>query len=313
MNTEQETKTSSDAIRDFTVHGTAQVPLQVYHQHYEHGGLSVPFHWHKEMEWIWVEKGNLSLTLESETRTISEGTFLCINSHELHQLRSIGDTPSVHHALVFLPEILSCSYLDSCETDWISPLLSRELFLPAFPLESLANAFHEPKQFSTQLCRLFLEILSAYDTQFPGWFLQVKSGLYQILALFAQNHLFVPQNNISSQRKEKASQCKEILRYIQNHYDRKIQLAELSAVLDMNPQYFCRFFKAQFQMTPISYINYYRAAQAAKLLSSSSLSVLEISLHSGFENPSYFASIFRRYFGVSPEQYRKAKKQELFL
>ena len=99
----------SGGIRDFTVHGTEPVPLHIYHQDYAHGGLSVPFHWHKELEWIWVEKGTLTLTLKTETRTISEGTFLFINSHELHQLCSIGTTPSVHHALVFLPEILSCA------------------------------------------------------------------------------------------------------------------------------------------------------------------------------------------------------------
>lgn len=80
----------SGGIRDFTVHGTEPVPLHIYHQDYAHGGLSVPFHWHKELEWIWVEKGTLTLTLKTETRTISEGTFLFINSHELHQLCSIG-------------------------------------------------------------------------------------------------------------------------------------------------------------------------------------------------------------------------------
>ena len=69
----------SGGIRDFTVHGTEPVPLHIYHQDYAHGGLSVPFHWHKELEWIWVEKGTLTLTLKTETRTISEGTFLFIN------------------------------------------------------------------------------------------------------------------------------------------------------------------------------------------------------------------------------------------
>ena len=58
----------SGGIRDFTVHGTEPVPLHIYHQDYAHGGLSVPFHWHKELEWIWVEKGTLTLTLKTETR-----------------------------------------------------------------------------------------------------------------------------------------------------------------------------------------------------------------------------------------------------
>ena len=162
----------SGGIRDFTVHGTEPVPLHIYHQDYAHGGLSVPFHWHKELEWIWVEKGTLTLTLKTETRTISEGTFLFINSHELHQLCSIGTTPSVHHALVFLPEILSCAYLDSCEADWIRPLLSHQLLLPAFPLEELSAAeasSQTQKTFVLTLSELFQEILYAYDTKPIGF------------------------------------------------------------------------------------------------------------------------------------------------
>lgn len=299
----------SGGIRDFTVHGTEPVPLHIYHQDYAHGGLSVPFHWHKELEWIWVEKGTLTLTLKTETRTISEGTFLFINSHELHQLCSIGTTPSVHHALVFLPEILSCAYLDSCEADWIRPLLSHQLLLPAFPLEELSAAeasSQTQKTFVLTLSELFQEILYAYDTKPIGWFLLIKSDMYRILALLAQYQLFLHPEPLCTHKKERSDQCKKLLRYIQDNYDSKIRLSDLAAILNMNPQYFCRFFKTHFHTTPISYINQYRVTQAADLLTCSSLSILEIALHTGFESPSYFASIFRRTFGMSPEEYRKA-------
>ena len=51
-------------MKDYTIHGTELEPFHIYHQIYEHGGLQVPFHWHKEMEWIWVEKGSLELKLD---------------------------------------------------------------------------------------------------------------------------------------------------------------------------------------------------------------------------------------------------------
>ena len=104
--------------------------------------------------------------------------------------------------------------------------------------------------------------------------------------------------------KNREAQYKQILRYIHKHYDQKIYLEDLAASLNMNPQYFCRFFKKQFQMTPVAYINYYRTLQAADLLKHTSLSILEIGLRAGFENPSYFAKIFRKYFDCSPEEYR---------
>ena len=266
----------SGGIRDFTVHGTEPVPLHIYHQDYAHGGLSVPFHWHKELEWIWVEKGTLTLTLKTETRTISEGTFLFINSHELHQLCSIGTTPSVHHALVFLPEILSCAYLDSCEADWIRPLLSHQLLLPAFPLEELSAA-----EASSQTQKTFVLTLSA---------------------------LFLHPEPLCTRKKERSDQCKKLLRYIQDNYDSKIRLSDLAAILNMNPQYFCRFFKTHFHTTPISYINQYRVTQAADLLTGSSLSILEIALDTGFESPSYFCAVFKKYEKQTPGQFRKIRR-----
>ena len=247
----------SGGIRDFTVHGTEPVPLHIYHQDYAHGGLSVPFHWHKELEWIWVEKGTLTLTLKTETRTISEGTFLFINSHELHQLCSIGTTPSVHHALVFLPEILSCAYLDSCEADWIRPLLSHQLLLPAFPLEELSAAeasSQTQKTFVLTLSELFQEILYAYDTKPIGWFLLIKSDMYRILALLAQYQLFLHPEPLCTRKKERSDQCKKLLRYIQDNYDSKIRLSDLAAILNMNHNIFVVSSKRTFtqRLFPIS-------------------------------------------------------------
>ena len=59
-------------MKDYTIHGTELEPFHIYHQIYEHGGLQVPFHWHKEMEWIWVEKGSLELTLGTQRKILQK-------------------------------------------------------------------------------------------------------------------------------------------------------------------------------------------------------------------------------------------------
>ena len=283
-------------MKDYTIHGTELEPFHIYHQIYEHGGLQVPFHWHKEMEWIWVEKGSLELTLGTQRKILQEQDFVMINSYELHQLRSIGNTPSIHHALVFLPDMLSFSYPDQCQISYIEPILSHQLALPSVLSKNLPCA--------SSVRDVFQELLFFYDTRPSGWQLLLKNNLYRILALFFSENLLNPAHaNRSLQTRE--DQYKRILCYIQEHYDRKIYLEDLAASLDMNPQYFCRFFKKQFQMTPMTYINYYRTLQAADLLQHSSLSVLEVGLRTGFENPSYFAKIFRKYYNCSPEEYRK--------
>ena len=105
-------------IRDYTIHGTELAPFHIYHQNYIHGGLQVPFHWHKEIEIIWVEQGQLELTLGTQHKVLKERDFVMINSYELHQLQSIGNTASSsrtgissRHALFFPIQIrVSCLF-----------------------------------------------------------------------------------------------------------------------------------------------------------------------------------------------------------
>ena len=204
-------------MKDYTIHGTELEPFHIYHQIYEHGGLQVPFHWHKEMEWIWVEKGSLELTLGTQRKILQKQDFVMINSYELHQLRSIGNTSSIHHALVFLPNMLAFSYPDHCQISYIEPLLSRQLLLPSFLPKNLSCI--------SSVRSIFQELLVLYDTRPSGWQLLLKNNLYHILViLFSENLLQPSPANRSLQTRE--NQYKQILRYIQEHYDRKIYLDE---------------------------------------------------------------------------------------
>ena len=134
-------------MKDYTIHGTELEPFHIYHQIYEHGGLQVPFHWHKEMEWIWVEKGSLELTLGTQRKILQKQDFVMINSYELHQLRSIGNTSSIHHALVFLPNMLAFSYPDHCQISYILVGIEMPDFLyRTSPLPPAAASFFFAKK-----------------------------------------------------------------------------------------------------------------------------------------------------------------------
>ena len=219
-----------------------------------------------------------------------------INSYELHQLRSIGNTSSIHHALVFLPNMLAFSYPDHCQISYIEPLLSRQLLLPSFLPKNLSCI--------SSVRSIFQELLVLYDTRPSGWQLLLKNNLYHILViLFSENLLQPSPANRSLQTRE--NQYKQILRYIQEHYDRKIYLENLASSLDMNPQYFCRFFKKAIGLSPVEYLNEYRIRQAVRLLKDSSLPVTEVCLDCGYNNMGNFLREFRRYTGTTPLQYRK--------
>ena len=49
-----------------------------------------------------------------------------------------------------------------------------------------------------------------------------------------------------------------------------------------------------------------RLKRAAKLLSESDKTISEVSYMTGFVNPKYFSTIFRKHFGKTPSEYRRS-------
>jgi two-component system response regulator YesN len=55
----------------------------------------------------------------------------------------------------------------------------------------------------------------------------------------------------------------------------------------------------------LEYLMSVRIAVAKSLLKQTSMSVLEVCLEVGYQDPSYFAKIFKKKEGVYPTEYRK--------
>lgn len=140
-------------------------------------------------------KGTLTLTLKTETRTISEGTFhqqsrtASALQHWNYPFGSPCPCISSRNSLMCLSGFL-WSRLDSSAA--LSSTASS-----GFSIEELSAAeasSQTQKTFVLTLSELFQEILYAYDTKPIGWFLLIKSDMYRILALLAQYQLFFIRN-----------------------------------------------------------------------------------------------------------------------
>lgn len=96
----------------------------------------------------------------------------------------------------------------------------------------------------------------------------------------------------------------KVQRYIVNNIDKKITLADLSELTDLDESYLCRLFKRECHMTINEYIQNQRINEAKWMLESSDNSIIDISHILGFSTQSYFCSVFKKIVGVSPAKYR---------
>lgn len=110
-------------------------------------------------------------------------------------------------------------------------------------------------------------------------------------------------NNHASANKSAADRAKV---YIETHYaDSSLTLDRVASAVGISPNYFSALFKQSTNCSFISYLTSVRIAHAKELLKSGSYKTYEVAMRCGYENPTYFSTIFKRQTGFSPSEYNQ--------
>lgn len=88
--------------------------------------------------------------------------------------------------------------------------------------------------------------------------------------------------------------------YINQHYQEPLSLEEIADVSGFSRFHFTRIFKQCMNMTFYEYLNQKRISKAEELLSTTSQSVTEIAMNSGFSSISAFNRTFKSVKDVLP-------------
>lgn len=268
-------------------HKTENYPLAHYFVDENHPRYHMPFHWHQEVELIYIAHGQFQLFLNDRTYEAGAGDFFYIKEGDIH-----GGIPKncVYHCIVFDFKALVHT---TPVRKYTRQFDRRQLTL----LEYFKAAQTDITALAAGLCRCL-------HKQAPGWELSTLGLIYELYgAMIAGGYYRV--TSPESDRHDKIAHLKPVLEYIETHYSEPITLQDLSKIAGMSAKYFCRFFQVFIHRTPIDYLNYYRIERACLLLDTSSLSVTEIAYRCGFSDSSYFVRIFKKYKAITPKQYRK--------
>ncbi len=95
-----------------------------------------------------------------------------------------------------------------------------------------------------------------------------------------------------------------VLHYIHEHLTGKIHVDELCRKAYLSRNGFFKWFKEQFGITPVDYINNERIKLAKQLLHERRYSIAQISVYCGFSDVNYFVRLFKKSEGITPGTYR---------
>lgn len=102
----------------------------------------------------------------------------------------------------------------------------------------------------------------------------------------------------------------QICKIIHEEYPSNLTVEDIASRVYFSPSYIRRIFKSQTGSTLLNYLQSVRMEKALEFLSRPQYKIHEIGMLVGYDNPSYFNLVFKKYYGVTPGAYREHLSQK---
>lgn len=285
---------TDESLRERICHGSEEYPFQYYLEDiWQFDFHCIDWHWHPEVEFVFMEKGTAEFLIGGGRYSISAGTGVFINSQVLHRFEAAQS--AVIPNIVFSPSLLAAE----------GSLLYRKYIQPVLdsPIEYLIFSGEDAgqKEFLNALLSVFAlqEAEAVSEIQTVEQLLKVWRTMYENTDI--PQRLCAPRSTVRAQ-----AQLQIMLQYIHKNYSYPITLEDIANTVTLSKSSVLNIFNKNIHTSPVNYLVNYRLKCAAKLLVTTQNSVSSIARDTGFENIGYFCRKFKEVFRVTPGKYRKS-------
>lgn len=286
-------------FRETVLHGTPRFPMQIYKNDFSwYVNHMIDWHWHPELEIAVVLSGKVHCYINDMCMTVSEGEGFFINANMMHKEipATDGEYPTMT-TVCFLPD-----FIGDCGSD----IIFRKYIMPVVSDTSLRGIKLSPDVFwQSEIIDIVKEMFSRSEDMGWGYELRYRNMLSNLWYILAEN-LRKDAGNVAVSRKSAVNEnrLKEMLTFIHSNYQRDLSIEEISRSANISKSECFRCFASMIDKKPVTYLNEYRLKQAVNLLITTDMPVTQICFACGFNHISYFGKLFRRYYGMTPKEYR---------
>lgn len=274
---------------DFENHG----PVGASHcRAFVHGYADVPYHWHREMEILFVLRGSFRLVVDGQACEMGADDVIIINSDVPHNSTSISRDALIcgvhldlmHFERMGLPGFAARHYL--CRTF----LHSRSFMNRVAPMKAF-------------IARLILDQASQPEEA------MVRQTVANLLACYV--YRAIPHEKVDASsarlRSDSRSRILRIMNTLEGQDDAQ-HLSEIAQAEGLTLSHLSRLFKRHLGIGYRDYSQNLRLDAAAEELRITDDTIGAVMERMGFGNPAVFYNKFRSRFGCSPAEYRRGSR-----
>ncbi len=284
----------ADNFQVITKFGNDDFPVDI---HVKKVDRMIEGHSHKEFQFMLGEEKATVVTVDGRQTLLSPGNGMFINAGVTHAIKPEDGISSSFICFMIHPKLIYGLNNSMFRRYYVNPVLESKSMDYILFNESIS--WH----------KAVIDILRKMDIVF-----KTKEYTYmltvQLLFLELWTYILTYNSNrlkntaVSLMSLVDKERMDKMLNFIVDNCHRKINLTMIAGEGCISNSECCRLFKKTANISPMEYVNNTRLLEAARLLTTTKMSITEIAYEVGFSNPSYFSEQFRKFMNVKPMEYR---------
>ncbi len=284
---------TDENLMETVQHGNSSYPFQFYYEDLSVFDFNcIEWHWHTELEFIYIESGTVTFWIGEDQFKLSEGDGIFINTKVLHRLYS--PSKALIPNFVFMP-----SFIAACDS-----FIYQKYILPVISSSLSFLIFHKEVCWQARALTVMQQIISAQDSAASKELITVSllQNLWQ--EIFENADIPSPEEHKDHSSSSQA-RLQLMMQFIHLNYSQNISLDDIAREAMVSKSTALNLFRKYLHITPVNYLINYRLKQASQLLSKTEKKINTISYETGFHNVDYFCRLFKKHYHLTPTEYRK--------
>lgn len=278
------------AINESIIYQNPDLCIKISHFVINDRNSQISWHYHKEIEVIFVEQGIHELETQEQVYELKPGDIAIVGSSQLHRAHTV----SKEDLIFFVLHVDLQPYFNPAMMMYYKSFSEVQ-----HPLDSMNYIFSNAEA-KHEIVDIITSIHKEIIGRKKGYELAVNVHIQRFMLSLLRYDI---EDRLKTHDNQDAEFLQPIIKYVEAHLADRIYMQEVCSLAGMSYAYFSKLFKQKAGFSFTDFVNRKRIARAVLLLVTENRQTQEVAETVGIQNMTHFYELFKRYNNCTPKQY----------